>query len=187
MQRLIEVDVAPEAPIALLNARVSDPRGYGRVIRRRTAASVGLWKSGRVARGASHRRDLERHHAALDAIGSGQTCSLRWSPKGEYYLPQLVNLARQQLPCAPRSPQTKKEVLGVNDQHQLAQAEAILRRRTIATLLDAGVTIVDPTCTYIEPEVSVEPGVVVHPGCHLRGQTRIGSGCQIGPNSYCRR
>jgi bifunctional UDP-N-acetylglucosamine pyrophosphorylase/glucosamine-1-phosphate N-acetyltransferase len=48
----------------------------------------------------------------------------------------------------------------------------------------SGVTIVDPAATYIEPEVHVEPDTIIQPGCHLRGSTRVGAECEIGPNTY---
>src|SRR5207248_11000023 len=56
--------------------------------------------------------------------------------------------------------------------------------RTVEALLRTGVTIVDPATTYIEPEVTIAPDTVIHPGCHLRGRTRIARDCEIGPNSY---
>jgi bifunctional UDP-N-acetylglucosamine pyrophosphorylase/glucosamine-1-phosphate N-acetyltransferase len=72
----------------------------------------------------------------------------------------------------------------VNDRAQLAEANAILRRRTLDELMRAGVTILDPATTFIEPEVEIEPDVTIHPGCHLRGRTRIAADAEIGPNSY---
>ena len=78
----------------------------------------------------------------------------------------------------------EEEVLGVNDRAQLAEANAMLRRRTLDDLLRSGVTIVDPATTYIEPEVTIEPDTIIQPGCHLRGRTRIARDCEIGPNTY---
>jgi bifunctional UDP-N-acetylglucosamine pyrophosphorylase/glucosamine-1-phosphate N-acetyltransferase len=107
------------------------------------------------------------------------------SPKGEYYLPELVNLARDQGRAVHAVlVQDEEEVLGINNRAHLARAEAILRRRTIERLQDSGVTIIDPATTYIDPDVEIEPDAIVEPGCHLRGATRIGADCVIGPNSY---
>ena len=78
----------------------------------------------------------------------------------------------------------EEKVLGVNDRAQLAQANAVVRQRKITQLLQSGVTIVDPSTTYIEPEVEIEPDTTILPGCHLRGQTLIARDCEIGPNSY---
>jgi bifunctional UDP-N-acetylglucosamine pyrophosphorylase/glucosamine-1-phosphate N-acetyltransferase len=107
------------------------------------------------------------------------------SAKGEYYLPELVNLARAQgLSVHATLTEDEEEVLGVNDRVQLAEANAVIRRRKIEELLQSGVTVVDPATTYIEPEVTIAPDAVIQPGCHLRGQTRIERDCDIGPNSY---
>jgi bifunctional UDP-N-acetylglucosamine pyrophosphorylase/glucosamine-1-phosphate N-acetyltransferase len=110
--------------------------------------------------------------------------NLPLSPKGEYYLPDLVNLARgQRRSVYATLTEDEEEVLGVNDRAQLAQAHAVLWRRKADELMRLGVTIVDPATTFIDPEVSVEPDTIIHPGCHLRGQTRIAGECEIGPNS----
>jgi bifunctional UDP-N-acetylglucosamine pyrophosphorylase/glucosamine-1-phosphate N-acetyltransferase len=107
------------------------------------------------------------------------------SRKGEYYLPELVNLARDEGRAVHGVlVQDEEEVLGINNRAHLARAEAILRRRTIERLQDSGVTIIDPATTYIDPDVEIEPDAIVEPGCHLRGATRIGADCVIGPNSY---
>jgi bifunctional UDP-N-acetylglucosamine pyrophosphorylase/glucosamine-1-phosphate N-acetyltransferase len=186
LQRLIAAGVDASAPIALLNARISDPHGYGRVIR--------------LADGTVERMieevDATPEQRGIDEIWSGSMLlhapwlwsnlkNLPVSPRGEYYLPELVHIARREnLSVRATLTQDEEEVLGVNDRSQLAEANAALRRRTIADLLSAGVTIVDPVTTYIEPEVTIAPDTVIHPGCHLRGRTRVDHDCEIGPNSY---
>jgi bifunctional UDP-N-acetylglucosamine pyrophosphorylase / glucosamine-1-phosphate N-acetyltransferase len=186
LRRLVEVGVSAESPLALLDARVADPHGYGRVIR--------------LADGTVDRMveevDATPEQRQVDEIWSGSMLAwapwvwdnlvrLPLSPKGEYYLTDLVNLARaegRQVRAVLTA--DEEEVHGVNDRVQLAHANSILRRRTLQALMQSGVTIVDPETTYIEPEVQIEPDVVIQPGCHLRGQTRIGGDCEIGPNTY---
>ena len=186
LRRLVEQGVAPEAPLALLTARVKDPFGYGRVIR---------LPDGTVDRTVEE-LDATPEQRQIDEIWSGSMLAytpwlwdnlgnLPLSRKGEYYLPELVNMARQQrLSVRAALTSDEEEVLGVNDRQQLAEAHAALRRRTLEELMRAGVTIVDPHSTFIEPEVMIEPDTVIQPGCHLRGQTRIAGNCEIGPNSY---
>ncbi|MCK5826921.1 hypothetical protein KAH43_00240 [Candidatus Bipolaricaulota bacterium] len=58
------------------------------------------------------------------------------------------------------------------------------RKQTIRTLISAGVDIMDPDRTYVEPSVIVAPGVMLFPGTHLRGSTSIESGCSIGPDCW---
>jgi bifunctional UDP-N-acetylglucosamine pyrophosphorylase/glucosamine-1-phosphate N-acetyltransferase len=153
LQRLVRLGVRPEAPIALLNARVRNPHGYGRVIRL-ADGSVGQ---------LVEEVDATPEQRAIDEIWSGTMLVLtRWlwanienlplSAKGEYYLPDLVNLARaENLSVQATLTQDEEEVLGVNDRLQLAEANAVLRRRTLDDLLRSGVTIVDPATTYVEP------------------------------------
>lgn len=106
------------------------------------------------------------------------------SPKGEYYLPELVNLARDQhLGVRAVLTEDEEEVYGVNDRVQLAQATAILRRRTLEDLMRSGVTIIDPATTYVDAEVEIESDVTIQPGCHLQGKTRIARDAVIGPNT----
>jgi bifunctional UDP-N-acetylglucosamine pyrophosphorylase/glucosamine-1-phosphate N-acetyltransferase len=186
LQHLLATDIGPAAPIALLNARVRDPHGYGRVIRLEDG-SVGQMVE---------ELDATPEQQAVDEIWSGtmlvytpwlwsNLAKLPLSAKGEYYLPDLVNLARAKgLSVRATLTQDEEEVLGVNDRLQLAEANAVLRRRTLDDLLRSGVTIVDPATTYVEPEVTVEPDTVIQPGCHLRGATRIARDCEIGPNTY---
>jgi bifunctional UDP-N-acetylglucosamine pyrophosphorylase/glucosamine-1-phosphate N-acetyltransferase len=186
LRRLVEFKVGDQAPVALLTARVADPHGYGRVIRR---------DDGRVERMVEE-LDATPDERAINEIWSGTMLvhaawlwanldRLPLSPKGEYYLPDLVNLARGQgLAIHATLTEDEEEVLGVNDRAQLAQANAVVRQRKISELLQSGVSIVDPATTYIEPEVEVEPDTTILPGCHLRGRTRIARDCEIGPNSY---
>jgi bifunctional UDP-N-acetylglucosamine pyrophosphorylase / glucosamine-1-phosphate N-acetyltransferase len=186
LQRLVEAGVGPDSPVALLSAEVGNPHGYGRVIRT---------TDGDVARMVEE-ADASAEERTVREIWSGSM--LFWTPwlwqhlprlprsaKGEYYLPELVNLARADgLGVRAVLTEDEQEVHGVNDRLQLAEANAILRRRTLDELMLAGVTIVDPAATYIEPEVTIEPDVVIQPGCHLRGASRVARDCEIGPNTY---
>ncbi len=185
LRHLTELPVGADAPLALLTARVKDPRGYGRVLRRPDESVSGLVEDAEAT-------EAERH---VDEIHSG--VMLAWTPwlwehlwrlpprsKGEYYLTDLVNLANAEGRTVLASAvDDEEEVHGVNDRQQLAQANAILWRRTAEQLMAAGVTILDPSHTYIEPGVAIDPDTVVHPGCHLRGSTRVAGGCEIGPDA----
>ncbi|HYY87969.1 MAG TPA: NTP transferase domain-containing protein, partial [Chloroflexota bacterium] len=154
LRRLVEQDVGPAAPIALLTARVSDPSGYGRVLR---------LADGTVDRTVEEADASPRERSANEIWSGSMLLWTPWlwdhlarlpvSPKGEYYLPELVNVARQEhLAVAAVLTEDEDEVQGINDRVELARAQAILRRRTLEGVMRSGVTIVDPATTYIEPE-----------------------------------
>jgi len=75
------------------------------------------------------------------------------------------------------------ETLGINTRVHLAEAESVLRRRINERWMLAGVTIVDPGTTYIEPDVKVGQDTTIWPNTHLRGETTIAEHCHIGPNT----
>lgn len=173
------------AAIALLSATIDDPSGYGRVVR----GEDGLVRA--IVEEASASPAIR----AVKEVNSGLYCfdgqwlaanvsRLRQSPKGEYYLTDLVAMAVEQgrevrAVTAP----DHDEVLGVNDRTQLAYAESVLRARICQDLMSRGVTIVDPSNVYIGTDVRIGADTVIHPGTHLRGRVRIGERCEIGPNS----
>jgi bifunctional UDP-N-acetylglucosamine pyrophosphorylase / glucosamine-1-phosphate N-acetyltransferase len=72
--------------------------------------------------------------------------------------------------------------LGVNNRAELAQAAAVLRDRLVEELMLSGVTIVDPSSTWIEPGVELEADAVVHPFTVLRGNTKVAAGAEVGPH-----
>jgi bifunctional UDP-N-acetylglucosamine pyrophosphorylase/glucosamine-1-phosphate N-acetyltransferase len=75
------------------------------------------------------------------------------------------------------------ETMKIESLVDLSEAETTLRLRTNHKLMRSGVIIIDPRTTYIDYQVEIGKNSVIHPNTHLRGQTRIGDNCQIGPNS----
>jgi len=74
--------------------------------------------------------------------------------------------------------------MGVNDRAQLAEAEAALRGRINRRWMLDGVTMVDPSRTYIDATVALEPDVRILPGTILEGRTSIAAGSVVGPDSH---
>jgi bifunctional UDP-N-acetylglucosamine pyrophosphorylase/glucosamine-1-phosphate N-acetyltransferase len=102
----------------------------------------------------------------------------------EYYLTDTIELLiASGRRVAPIPVPDYRAVLGVNDRVELAKARAIVNRRLCEEHMLAGVTIVDPATTYLEPGVTIGVDTIVHPGTTIAGTTRIGRGCRIGPSS----
>jgi bifunctional UDP-N-acetylglucosamine pyrophosphorylase/glucosamine-1-phosphate N-acetyltransferase len=100
---------------------------------------------------------------------------------GEYYLTdvflhlQPVNIVRLADP---------DEAMGIKDRVRLAAATAILRRRILDRLMEAGVTIVDPDSTFIDASVTIGQDTTVEPFSVIKGDTHIGQDCRIGPHVH---
>ncbi len=178
-----------DAAATLLTARVSDPTGYGRIVRDDAGAVTGI---------VEH-RDADQAQLEIDEINTSIYCfrrSLlapalrRLSPEnsqGEYYLTDAVavlrdtgHLVRASVVADPT------EVSGVNDRAQLAGAEAVLRARINHRWMCEGVTMVDPTRTYVDSDVELDPEVRLLPGTILEGRTVVGARSVIGPDARLR-
>jgi bifunctional UDP-N-acetylglucosamine pyrophosphorylase / glucosamine-1-phosphate N-acetyltransferase len=121
--------------------------------------------------------------AQAEPLWDGVGCLPR-SPKGEYYLTDLVSpLVQAGRRVVAVHPEDDDEILGVNTQAQLAQVNGIAMQRIRDRLLDGGVRMLDPQSVYVDSTVAVEADAILLPNTHLRGATVVGAGTEVGPNS----
>jgi bifunctional UDP-N-acetylglucosamine pyrophosphorylase/glucosamine-1-phosphate N-acetyltransferase len=191
---------APEIAIAVLGFRPAGDNEYGRLVTKpggfleriveyRDASAkeraIPLCNSGVMAVRSRYLFDL------LDGLKANNS-------KGEYYLTDIVALARKQGLRAKVVEGAEEELLGVNSRADLAVAEAVTQQRLRAAALANGVTLTDPSTVYFSadtklgrdvtigpnvffgPGVSVGDGVTIRSFCHMEGAA-IGSNCIIGP------
>jgi len=78
------------------------------------------------------------------------------------------------------------EALGINNRAELAAVHRLLIDRHLQMLMDAGVTILEPARTVVEPGVKVGLDTVIHPGVSLCGRTEIGAGCTLHQGAWLR-
>jgi bifunctional UDP-N-acetylglucosamine pyrophosphorylase / glucosamine-1-phosphate N-acetyltransferase len=175
------------AAATVLSTQVEDPFGYGRIVR----DGQGLFQAIVEEKDASpdQRKITEINSgmycfqvqpalAALEGIGSQNA-------QGEYYLTEILPLlTRQGHRVEVLELEAREDIYGINDRVQLAQAEAILRRRKNEALMRSGVTIKDPGATYIDSQVEIGPDTVIYPGTIIEGETVIGEACEIGPGTH---
>ena len=109
------------------------------------------------------------------------------SPKGEYYLTDLVGLAvGDGLAVEAIVVEDTQETIGINTRVHLAEAEGIMRQRINRAWMEQGVSMVDPSATYIEPGVQIGRDTIIWPNTYLHGVTRIGEDCIVGPDAIVR-
>ena len=106
------------------------------------------------------------------------------SSNSEKYLTTLVPLAaRRGDRIGSVASEMPEEIFGVNDRVQLAQVEAVMRWQITERLMRSGVTIQDPASVFIDADVAIGMDTIIRPNTALSGNTVIGEGCDIGPNS----
>lgn len=170
------------AAMAVLTTRLPDPSGYGRVIRK-----------GRLISAIIEERDCTGEQRAIDEINTGlmsfdgSVLPLLLEDIGtdndqnEYYLTDAVGAASSRgLACVAVEAADHREVSGVNNRVQLAEATEHLRRKVVESHLLSGVDLPDPRSVWIEESVSIGSGVSIGRWVRLSGATRLGDGCSVG-------
>jgi bifunctional UDP-N-acetylglucosamine pyrophosphorylase/glucosamine-1-phosphate N-acetyltransferase len=185
LARLVEVAHFHEGPISMLTVTTEETRGFGRILRDRAGKVSGIVEEAQATTEQLSIHELNPGVYCFRASWLWQALKrITVSPKGEYYLTDLVGMAvADGYTIQTIDLQEPDEVIGINTRVHLAQSEALLRQRINRQWMLAGVTMIDPASTYIEPEVTLGQDTILWPGTYLHGNTRIGAGCVIGPNT----
>jgi bifunctional UDP-N-acetylglucosamine pyrophosphorylase / glucosamine-1-phosphate N-acetyltransferase len=186
LRRLVDEHSASGAKATVLSFEPSDPRAYGRIVRDgdgRLQQIVEHADAGEAQRAIGEVNssiyvfEADKLWPALDRIEPANA-------QGELYLTDAVRLLIEggEEVAVFKAPDAD-EVEGVNTRAELADAAAFLRARVNKEHMLAGVTIVDPETTWIDPDVELEPDSTIHPFTVLRGKTRVAAGAEIGPHA----
>ena len=182
------VAAAEAGRLGLLTVNLPHPDGYGRIVR----------EAGRVTRIVEH-KDATPAERAIQEVNTGilavATRHLRqWigelrneNAQGEYYLTDIIALAvRDGVAVETHQPAHAWEVLGVNSKAQLAELERIHQNEIAQTLLEAGVTLLDPARLDVRGELHCGRDVVIDVNCVFEGRVELGDGVQVGAHCVLR-
>lgn len=188
MQRLIEIQERNPGPLTLLVAHSESSRGFGRILRNDDGNVIGIIEEAHASPQQLELQELNVGAYCYEADWLWDRLSqLPLSPKGEYYLTDLVAMAvNEGREVAVATVEHIDEVIGINTREHLAQAEFALRSKVNRDWMLAGVSILDPASTYIGPDVQLGRDTVLLPNTHLWGNTIIGAACHLGPNTIIR-
>ena len=172
--------------VTVLTGEVDDPFGYGRVVRGPDGSVEAIVEE----------KDADEARAAIREINSGIYAFdvafladalervTNDNAKGEYYLTDVVAIARADgLTVGAHVIDDVLQTEGANDRAQLATLAAHLNRRTLERWMRDGVTVVDPSTTWVDVTVSLERDVTLLPGVQLLGATTVAEDAVVGPDS----
>jgi bifunctional UDP-N-acetylglucosamine pyrophosphorylase / glucosamine-1-phosphate N-acetyltransferase len=154
--------------------RVMEDAGVVRIVEERDATEAE--KNVRLVNLGLYAFDLPEIRRALELVGTQNA-------QGELYLTDALEIIGKKSRAVTYRVKNIQEANLVNDRSQLALAEEIVRRRILDAHMRAGVTVRDPVSTHIEATVEIGRDTVILPGTFLRGETKIGSDCVIGPST----
>ncbi len=170
--------------VTVLTAVVPDATGYGRIVRDGGGAVAAIVEQKDATAQERAISEINSGVFAFDAKLLGEALSriTTDNAQGEEYLTDTLAILRaagHRVGAAVAG--DHREILGINNRVQLAEARRLLNDRVLTAAMLAGVTVVDPASTWVDVSVEFEPDVVVHPGTQLHGVTRLAAGAVVGP------
>lgn len=187
---LVDEHASNDAPLTILTVDLDDPTGYGRILRGDDDQVTGIVEENDCS---DAQRLLTEVNAGLWILDinpglerlAGVTTD---NTQGEIYLTDLAALTvAAGDKVATLNWPAPEDVLGFNDQSDLAEVRGLLRQRILEQHLAAGVEIVDPETTYIDADVTIEPGARILPCTMIEGRVSIATGCDVGPFAHLRQ
>jgi bifunctional UDP-N-acetylglucosamine pyrophosphorylase/glucosamine-1-phosphate N-acetyltransferase len=184
--RLVGAHRDAGAAFTVLTAEVDDPTGLGRIVRDGTGA----------VRAIVEERDASAEQRGIREINAGvyvgDAAALRRTlarvgadnDQGEQYVTDVLALLVAEGAVVAGVPaEDPVDVLGCNDQRELAQRRRTLNDRVLDRLMAAGVTVVDPLTTWVDVTAEVAPDAVLHPGTQVQGASTVAAGAVVGPDT----
>lgn len=187
LRRMLEARAQADDPaIVVLGFHAADPARYGRLI---TNADGQPERIVEAADLSDAERTITLCNSGVMAIDGGVLQRYlgkigNANAKGEFYLTDLVAIARADGRATAVVAADEAELMGVDSRSGLARAEALMQDRLRAAAMEAGVTLIDPASVYFSHDTALGPDVVVEPNVWFGPGVRIASGCQIKAFSH---
>jgi bifunctional UDP-N-acetylglucosamine pyrophosphorylase/glucosamine-1-phosphate N-acetyltransferase len=189
IDKLIKFHKESSAAATLLTAKVSKPKGYGRILRDKYFS----------IRSIVEEKDADDFEKEIKEVNTGIICFDKKSLKAalkkvkannkkkEYYLTDVISILYTQGKLIEGVKiDDINEAMGINSRLDLAKANNIMRLRINDKIMFSGVTIVDPASTFINFGTKIGPDTVIYPFTVIESDVRIGKRCSVGPFAHLR-
>lgn len=189
LKDFIEYHNSLNSDLTVMSTIFENPKNYGRIIR----------ESDNSLKCIVEEKDATLEQKAVKEVNAGIYC-LNWSKiklafsqlssnnaQGEYYLTDIIAWGKNQnLNVNAFILDNHDEIYGINSRLNLAEATKIMNNRKLNSLMENGVTIVDPSATWISEDTEIGADTIIYPATYIEGRNNIGRNCKIGPCAHLR-
>ena len=187
LKRLVDQHRGQQAAVTLLTAKLEDPKGYGRIVRDKKQQIARIVEEKDASDLQKQIREVNAgiYVAAAPFLFPALSRVSDQNRQREYYLPDIVAIAlSESQTVANLQVDDAREMTGINTREELARMEKSLQEEINRKWMAQGVTLKDPTTTYIEQGATIGKDTVIGPNTHLCGTTVIGERCRIDGSAY---
>ena len=189
LKKFVEYHNSVNSDITVMSTIFENPTNYGRIIREKDNSLKCIVEE----------KDATTEQKAVKEVNAGIYC-LNWdkiklafsqlksnNAQGEYYLTDIIEWGKtQNLNVNAYILEDNAEIYGINSRINLAHATKMMNERKLQALMENGVTIVDPSCTWISDDTEIGQDTIIYPSTYLEGKNKIGKNCKIGPFAHFR-
>lgn len=189
LKNFIDCHNSNNSDLTVMSTIFDNPTNYGRIIRENDNSLKCIIEE----------KDATPEQKAVKEVNAGIYC-LNWdkikpafcqltsnNAQGEYYLTDIIAWGKKNnLNVNAYILENSDEIYGINSRSNLAEATKIMNERKLYSLMDNGVTIVDPASTWISEDTEIGADTVIYPATYIEGKNKIGKNCKIGPCAHLR-
>ncbi|MFW5981130.1 MAG: bifunctional UDP-N-acetylglucosamine diphosphorylase/glucosamine-1-phosphate N-acetyltransferase GlmU [bacterium] len=187
LEKLLFKHQQEKADCTVLTALMDNPTGYGRIIRDEDNEIIAIVEEKDAATEEKNIKETNTGVCCFDSkllLDDLENIDNN-NAQGEYYLTDAIAyLSKANKKVQPLIIDDNKEIIGINDRVNLAKAEKIIRERTNLKHMHNGVTIIDPSNTYIDSQVEIGSDTIIYPYTFIEGKSKIDQHSIVG--SHCR-
>jgi bifunctional UDP-N-acetylglucosamine pyrophosphorylase / glucosamine-1-phosphate N-acetyltransferase len=184
IKKIRDFHLGKRAAMTILSARLNDPTGYGRIIRKAPASdevqAIVEQKSLRKGQEKIHEVNSGFYAFAIRPLYSHIDQLSTDNPHGEYYLTDMAAVfkkAKERVVAVETT--VPDEVLGSNTRAEMVAIDEKMRLAKCLEVMAAGATVFYPSTCVIDSDVQIGPDTTIEPFVQLLGKTRIGSECRV--------
>ncbi len=189
LKKFVEFHNSNNSDLTVMSTIFENPTNYGRIIREQDGSLKCIVEE----------KDATPEQKAVKEVNAG-IYILDWAKiapafsqltsnnaQGEYYLTDIIEWGKKNnLKVNAFILENSDEIYGINSRKNLAEATRIMNTRKLNSLMDNGVTIVDPNSTWISEDTEIGTDTIIYPSTYIEGSNKIGKNCKIGPCAHFR-